>query len=339
MLFYHILEADSQPQDILHRREQINYLSDILEPVADDDRVDGALIYGTTGTGKTATSQFLCDRLEHESADVHTAYVDCWTNSNRPPIFHRLLEGINQPTARLHRRTPIDELSKALRQKLESPFVVILDEADQIEDQVVLYELYEHLLVTTLLIANDDEKFFAALEQRVDSRLVTIPRIHFRKYTNRELVAILEARTEVGLEPGIIGHDEFLTIADAARRGCARRDPHPAERHRVCNAGRPGTDNDHHICDHVPIARREVRQKTISSLDPHQRVLLELLVEHGERGMSDLYPKYEQAVDDPYVTRTIRTYLNKIVHYNLLGIEETEVATVPTRGRDWSRDL
>lgn len=75
------------------------------------------------------------------------------------------------------------------------------------------------------------------------------------------------------------------------------------------------------ICDHIPIARREVRQKTISSLNPHQRVLLELQVEHGELGMSDLYPKNEQAVDDPYVMRTIRTHLYKIVHYDLGGIE------------------
>ena len=28
-----VLEADSQPQEILHRHEQINYLSEILESV------------------------------------------------------------------------------------------------------------------------------------------------------------------------------------------------------------------------------------------------------------------------------------------------------------------
>ena len=316
-----VLEADSQPQEILHRHEQINYLSEILEPVADGDRVDGALIYGPTGTGKTATSRFLCDRLEHESADIQTAYIDCWSNSNRPAILHRLLEESNLPSTSLHRRTPSDELSKELRQELDSPFVVILDEADQIEDQAVLYELYENPLVTKLLIANDDEEFFAALEQRVDSRLVTIPRIHFRKYTDNELVSILEARAEAGLEPGVIGHDEFLTIADAAA-GDARV-AIGILRNVAEYATRDGLERitTRDIREHVPIARREVRQKTISSLNPHQRVLLELLVEHGELGMSDLYPKYEDAVDDPYVTRTIRTYLNKMVHYNLVEIE------------------
>ncbi|SDL08498.1 Cdc6/Cdc18 family protein [Natronorubrum texcoconense] len=327
-----VLEADSQPQEILHRHDQISYLSDILEPVAAGDRVDGALIYGPTGTGKTATSRFLCDRLEQESEAVETAYVDCWGNSNRTAILHRILEGVGLSPSGLHRKTPTDELSQTLKRELESPLVVILDEADQIEDQAVLYELYENPQVTMLLIANDDEEFFARLEQRVDSRLVTVPRIHFRKYHDTELVSILDDRADAGLEPESVQRDELAVIADAAA-GDARV-AIGILRNAAEHARRDGASQiDSGIIESVTHAtKREVRRKTISSLNSHQRVLLEILIENGTLGMGELYPRYCDRVAEPKGKRMVRNDLGKMSHYNLVDREGE------TRSREYSPD-
>lgn len=316
-----VLEADSQPQEILHRHEQINYLSDILEPVADGDRVDGALIYGPTGTGKTATSKFLCERLEQQTGEILTQHIDCWSNSNRTAILHRLLEGISRTLPGINRTTPTDELSQELRERLECPYVVILDEADQIEDQAIFYELYQNPLVTMLLIANDDEEFFAPLEQRVDSRLITIPRIHFRKYSDSELVSILEARADAALEPDSIRRDELAVIADAAA-GDARV-AIGVLRNAAEQASREGLDRitGEVILSVLEIAQQEVRRETMSSLNTHQRALLEILVDSGTLQMGELYPKYCEAVDDPKTDRTVRNYLRKMRHYNLVEIE------------------
>ena len=53
--------------------------------------------------------------------------------------------------------------------KPRGPLIVILDEADQVEEQPVFYELYQNLYVTILLIANDDEEFIAPLKQGANS--------------------------------------------------------------------------------------------------------------------------------------------------------------------------
>lgn len=315
-----VLQADSQPSEILHRHEQINYLSEILRPVVDGERVDGALLYGPTGAGKTCTSKFILERLSDERADVQTAHLDCWNNATRPAILHRLVETVGLQRG-LTRSTPADDVSKRLQDDLETPLVVILDEADQIEDQQVLYDLYRNPLVTMVLIANDDEEFFAGLESRVNSRLITIPRIQFRKYTDAELTEILAHRADAGLADDAIQRDALAVIADAAA-GDARVAigilRNVAER-----AQREGLERitGEVILSVVDVARKEVRQQTLSSLNTHQRVLLEILCEHGQMGMGDLYSRYEDRVENPRSERMVRKHLAKMAHYDLIETE------------------
>ncbi|EMA33866.1 Cdc6/Cdc18 family protein, partial [Halobiforma nitratireducens] len=212
-----VLEAEFVPSEILHRHSEIEHLSAVLDPLQSGGRVDGALLYGPTGTGKTCTSQWLLERLEQQHDDIHTTHIDCWSNSSRAAVLHRLNEAVNGPErTRLTRSSPADEIVRKLKHDLEQPFVVILDEADQVEEEVVLYELYETPNVTTLLIANDDAEFFAPLADRVGSRLTTLPRLEFPAYEPDELVSILEERADHGLRPDAIGPDCLEVIARTA---------------------------------------------------------------------------------------------------------------------------
>lgn len=127
-----VLEADAQPDEILHRHDQINHLSDVLGPVTDGDPVDGALIHGPTGTGKIVTSRFITDRLERQAGQVEPVYVDSWRHEGGTAILHRVLDSIPGMRAPLHRSSPADELADRLRNGLDHPCVVILDECDQL---------------------------------------------------------------------------------------------------------------------------------------------------------------------------------------------------------------
>ncbi|MFC6720884.1 Cdc6/Cdc18 family protein [Natrialbaceae archaeon GCM10025810] len=313
-----VLEAEFQPREILHRRNQIDHLSSLLERRLAGERVDGALLYGPTGTGKTSTARFLAERVDEQHSDILTCYVNCWENSTRPAILHRILEGISPTIPGVARSTPPDELGQELRRQLDAPYVVILDEADQLEADVALYELYQNPLVTMLLIANDDEEFFAPLDMRVDSRLVTIPRVQFEQYTDAELVSILEARADAALEPGSIRRDGLAAIADAAA-GDARV-AIGILRNAAEYAEADGLDRitGHAILSVVDVARREVRHETMSSLTRHQRVVLEILIEFGEQTMSEVYERYCERVSRPRVRRSVRSYLDKMAHYDLV---------------------
>ena len=104
--------------------------------------------------------------LERE-ATVETQYIDCWQHSSRFRILYRILEGV-APTYDIHRSTPRDELLQRI-EGLETPYVVILDEVDQVDDADILRELYGIPHVTTICVANRERDVVGPLDERLRS--------------------------------------------------------------------------------------------------------------------------------------------------------------------------
>jgi len=77
-------------------------------------------------------------------------------------------------------------------------------------------------------------------------------------------------------------------------------------------------------------AASQIKQKSLDSLTPHQRVVYDIVREHGPVGPSEIHERYSEDVDDPRTKRTIRTYLSKMEQYNLLEAEGT------SRDREYS---
>lgn len=104
---------------------------------------------------------------------------------------------------------------------------------------------------------------------------MTIPRIHFWKYHNEELVSILEAHADIGLEPETIRRNELTVIAAAAASDA--RVAIGSLRNAAEQATREGRDRiiGEVILSVLDIVRQEVRRETMSSLTVHQRVFLE----------------------------------------------------------------
>lgn len=220
-----VLQAEFQPQEIVLREGEIDHLTAILDPILDGDRVTGAFVHGPPGAGKTCVSKFITAQLEEQSLDVSTACVDCWDNNTEGAVLHRLLKDAGQYATVSRQSTPKDELAATLRESTDSPFVVVLDEIDQLRDDTVLHTLYEIPALTTILIANRERDFFADLDSRVSSRYGSVPRIQFQRYHDHELVSILTHRVDAGLQPGAIGVPQLRAIADAAAgRTAARAD-------------------------------------------------------------------------------------------------------------------
>lgn len=318
-----VLTADFQPSEILHRHDTINHLSSILEPVLAGERVDGAFLYGPTGTGKTCTARFLLNRLAHESGDVQTGYVDCFSNHSRAAVLQRIVDELWGDLTAVKRSTPADEVSQAIREALDGPAVLILDEADQISNDAVLYDLYRQRQICTLLVANDDEQMLSTTDPRVDSRFVTFPRIEFEPYSVGELVSILEKRATAGLEPDAIdteGYEAIARVADGDARvaiGVLRAAANEGQRR-----GADMIDADL-VADVVPDARQKIAGATISKFNAHQRVVLEVLSEGGKMRMPEIKSEYRDRVDDPRADRTLRNYMRKLTHYDLADYSGT----------------
>ncbi len=194
----------------------MNALTRALDPVTRGQSAETAFLFGPSGAGKTCLARFALDRLREAVIDLNHQYVNCWRDYTRFRALYRILEATGS-TYEVHRQsTPTDTLLEHLDAYDGPPFVVILNEVDQLHDESVLYDLYRTQSISMVLIANRGEELFARLDDRLVSRLHGATRIRFEKYDLDELMSILEDRVQWGLTEDALTREQLACIADAA---------------------------------------------------------------------------------------------------------------------------
>ena len=325
-----VLRAGFVPREVEHRDAEVNHLSSVLEPITNGKPADTAIVTGPSGTGKTCISQFVTERLREEVLDVKATYVNCWRNYTRFRTLYQILDDL-EATIDIHRQsTPHDELINRLQQHDGPRTVVILDEVDQLEDPSVIYDLHTLPQFAIICITNKEEELISRVDDRLVSRLRSSEHIRMDKYHDKQIYDILSARAKWGLGEDVIIDDQLYRIADAAAGdarlaiGILRTAASKADREnreRITNDILLGAAED---------ARAQIKQKSLDSLTPHQRVVYDIVREYGPLGPSEIHERYTEEVDDPRTKRTIRTYLSKMAQYNLLKAEGT------SRDREYS---
>ena len=143
------------------------------------------------------------------------------------------------------------------------------------------------------------------------------------KYHDDQLYDILSTRAKWGLDEDAITDDQLYRTADAAAGdarlviGILRTATGKADRE---NCERTTDDI---LLDTAEDARAQIKQKSIDSLTPRQRVVYDIVREHGPLGPSEIHDHYTEEVDDPRTKWTVRSYLSKMAQYNLLEAEDT----------------
>ncbi|MFC3956793.1 Cdc6/Cdc18 family protein [Halovivax cerinus] len=312
-----VLSEAFVPSEVVHRHEEISLLSEAVEPLVSGGRADPAFCFGPTGVGKTCIARYTMDRLTEKRPAIRVAYVNCWQAYTRYRVLYSLLETVDRAYD-VHRSTAKDELFGRLRSADDAPIVAILDEVDQLEESAVLYDIHRLPHVSVVLVANREEELFARFDDRVRSRFRAGTRVSFDRYGADELVAILAERARQGLEPDSVSDRQLRRIADAAA-GDARV-AIGILRSAATRASGRGAD---HLTDElldaaIPDARRAIRRKTLENLPDHQRILYDVIDEHGEIDPGGLYEAYENRVETPKTRRTVRNYLTKMAHYDLV---------------------
>lgn len=316
-----VLQSDFVPREVEHRDAEVDALSSALEPVTRGDSAETTFLFGPSGTGKSCIARYALAQLRETVIDVDTQYVNCWQHYTRFRALHRILDGVGQ-TRDVHRQsTATDELLERIYDYDGAAYVVVLDEVDQLEDKRLLYDLYRTPGVSMVLIANRERDLFADLDERLTSRLRSSRRVQFNKYGIDELVAILSARAKWGFEPDAVDREQLARIADAAAGDARVAIAILRNAARVAEREELTTIPAHIVDEAVPEARAELRQKDLDGLSPHQRTLYEIIAEHGEIDPGELYGQYREQVNEPKTNRTLRNYLRKMCHYNLVVAE------------------
>jgi Cdc6-like AAA superfamily ATPase len=292
-------------------------LASVLRPVIDGDPAGHALLFGPSGAGKTCIAKYCLDEISRQHLGVHTHHIDCWQYHTRRKVIEELCIGCGQGGI-LHSQQAHDDLLDRIRE-VEEPYIVVLDEVDQLDDLTVLRELYGMDGVAIVGIANRERELFSRVDDWLNTRLRTCTTITLDAYADSELVDILQRRATVALAEGAVSDRQLETIArySEGNAGLAIGTLRLAARHAQEHSA--GTITDTIIREAKPAAAREERQKSISRLTREQRLLFEQLPDDGSwKQASAVYDAYVEASDDPTGRRNRRLWMAKMQQYNLV---------------------
>jgi len=228
------------PEAILHRKEQITYLGQILAPALRIEKPSNLFVYGKTGTGKTLVTQHVMQTLQ-QMADqkvipLKTVYVNCKMKKIADTEYRIMTElaramGKDVPTTGL----PTDEVYNMFLSAVDERkqiVVLVLDEIDRLVAKAgdeILYNLtrinseLKQAQITIVGISND-VRFIENVDSRVKSSLGE-EEIVFPPYNAIELKEILEKRASLAFKPGAVEEGVLEKCAAYAARehGDARR--------------------------------------------------------------------------------------------------------------------
>ncbi|WP_435359972.1 Cdc6/Cdc18 family protein [Haloarchaeobius sp. DFWS5] len=114
-----VLRPSYTPHELPHRKEQINKMATILVAALRGETPSNILIYGKTGTGKTASAKFVSNELESTSKKYEVPcsveYINCEVTDTQYRVLAQLANKfIDENEAMIERR--LDDLDSLLDQ-------------------------------------------------------------------------------------------------------------------------------------------------------------------------------------------------------------------------------
>ncbi len=231
-----VLRHSYTPDSLVHRDNQINTLAAILVSALRGDTPSNVLIYGKTGTGKTAVTRHVGIELETKGESLGTSCKVVYLNCEVIDTQYRLLANLSRQFGEDVPMTgwPTDQVFSKFKETIDSEkqvIIIILDEIDKLikKGDDVLYNLsrintdLKNAKVSMMGVSND-LKFTEFLDPRVKSSLGE-EEIIFPPYDADQISDILYERAKIAYKEDSL--DEMvipLCAAFAAQEhGDARR--------------------------------------------------------------------------------------------------------------------
>ncbi|MCX8169513.1 MAG: AAA family ATPase, partial [Candidatus Methanomethyliaceae archaeon] len=179
-----LLRPDYIPDELPHRERQILRLAETLTPILKGSRPSNVFIYGMTGTGKTAATKYVLNRLmiegKKKGIPLNIAYINCRHDDTNYRVLADLCEAINAkvPFTGLSTSELFRRFLKTLDISDRAMFVV-LDEVDSLVKKSGDRVLYDLTRINNQLIRakvsiigiTNDLNFTDYLDPRVRSSL------------------------------------------------------------------------------------------------------------------------------------------------------------------------
>lgn len=321
------LSEASIPSGIPRRESQIKRLQFCLLPALKGEKPLHCLLYGSPGTGKTATTKYLLKRLERDSG-VRWVYANCWEYNSFYAVMDKIIVDLRILGAeKLNTAFKLERFERSIGDK---PFIIVLDEIDQQppkERNSILYNLCNLGKVGLIAICNDRHTLFA-FDERVKSRFHPNG-IEFPPYSPQDLVCILAQRAEYALRPDTWDNRVLQKIG-----GLSEGDARVAIQ-TLKNASHYAEADCKTCIDHIDVlkgwnsAKGMKRSYLLKNLTEHHRLLYEIIRKQKEILSGKLWGLYLKACNKkklkPMAVRTFSLYTNKLIELGLIKAERALV--------------
>lgn len=311
------------PRELMHREGEVETISTALAG-ARDDRAEHVLVWGPSGVGKTVLSKHVARRLERQRG-VPTTHIRCM-GATRGAVCRHAIEGHPDGPDSVPGNTPVADCEGQLREVVAGePYVLLLDEADDLPATEITETLLDVEGVTVVVICHDHEDWLARAAPRVQRAMGRA--LYVERFGVTELANILEARADAGLKRGAVTRDRLERIADRVA-GVARRGIQSlrAAAELAFERGHSRiTEAD--IDDCFDKARTAIRRSNLSSLTYHHQLIYHIIHDRGDvssRAIHEWYDAhadalYREVPQTPVSKRHRRSLLDKLQSYDLVG--------------------
>ncbi len=360
-----VLRHSYRPHILPHRRPQIDQIASILAPAIRNETPSNILIYGKTGTGKTASVRYVGTELENACIEInkscHVIHLNCEVIDTQYRVLAQItncLEDTNSHSSDRPRNTvpmtgwPTDQVYMELKNQVEllgGVHVVVLDEIDKLvkkSGDEILYNLtrinsdLKNSRISIIGISND-LRFTHFLDPRVLSSL-SEEELVFPPYNAPQLCDILQQRAENAFIEGALGEGVIpLCAALAAQEhGDARR---ALDLLRV-SGELAERENEKNVLErHVKKAQQKIETDSliecISTLPTQSKIVLYSMIRLSDLKtqvfttgeVSQLYCQVAQLLDIDVLTH--RRITDLISELNMLGVINTRVVSRGRYGR------
>jgi len=207
------LDVDYMPPIVKHREGEQKYIAECLKPLFNKRSGKNVVVSGVPGIGKTVAIKHLMDELTEQTSEIKTLYINCW---KKDTPYKVVVEICSQLGFKFIANRTTDELMKEVTKILnKKPCVIILDEADKIDDEQIFYTLFEDIFTKSIICITNERDWLAKLDGRVRSRMLAEV-IEFKPYNYEEVKDILQERMKYAFVPNVFDNEAFELVAQKA---------------------------------------------------------------------------------------------------------------------------
>ena len=352
-----ILQTTYIPEELPHRKEQIDRIVSTISIALNGEKPSNIIVYGKTGTGKTAVLNYIGKELRKADPAIEKCYflyVNCEVVDTTYGILYNIasqfIEDINKkiPFTGWSFEKLYEELYTEM-ERLNRVFVIVLDEIDHMitkKGDTILYylaKINEHLSKSqvSLIGISNNMKFLELLEPKARSRLGGESLI-FPTYSKEQLEDILKERAEQVFDEGVL--DEYVIKVCAAMAAKNEGDARMAIDLLRTAADIAERNGDDKITEaHVKSAKNsmdlDVIDEAIKTLSIQSKCVLLSIVKNDENNnktmiTGDIYVTYKEIVDilgfSPLTQRRITDLISEL---DMMGLINASIRSFGRAGR------